>query len=159
MELNTNEINPKSSELKSNLGIKSKLCSDCNKPKGKNGWCKECNAKRFQQDFPNWTSGNEFIDKFIQQKQLDAPYSSRVLEWIPYNELENIEYLDKGGFGTVYKAIWLKGPIIKWSEAEKRWNRYNEYGGDVSIKGLEVALKSLNNSSNLGEEFLKEVRH
>jgi hypothetical protein len=29
------------------------------------------------------------------------------LKWIPYNRFKNVEYLDKGGFSTIYKAIWL----------------------------------------------------
>ena len=105
-------------------------------------WCKECNAKRFQQDFSNWTSGNEFIDKFIQETQLNTIF--QVLKWIPYNRLKNIEYLDKGGFSIVFKAIWLDGPLKEWSN-DGKWI------------GMKVALKSLNNSSNLGKEFLNEV--
>ncbi|UZO10541.1 uncharacterized protein OCT59_002122 [Rhizophagus irregularis] len=42
-------------------------------------------------------SGNAIIDDFIFEKRL---------KWIPYNKFKNVEYLDKGGFGTVYKAIW-----------------------------------------------------
>ncbi len=66
------------------------------------------------------------------------------MKWIPYNRLKNIEYLDKGGFSTVYKAIWLDGCIKEWSN-DGKWI------------GMKVALKSLNNSSNLGKEFLNEV--
>src|ERR1051325_7024837 len=99
------------------------LCPECNKST-KLGWCKQCNAKQLQQDFHKWTSGNEFIDKFIQESQLNAKYSLNVLEWIPYNRLTNVKYLDKGGFSTVYKAIWLDGPITGWDYYEKQqWNR------------------------------------
>ena len=66
------------------------------------------------------------------------------MEWIPYNKLKNIEHLDKGGYSTVYKAIWLDGPIKEWSNVEN-WI------------GMNVALKSFNNLSNLGKEFLNEV--
>ncbi|EXX63936.1 kinase-like domain-containing protein [Rhizophagus irregularis DAOM 181602=DAOM 197198] len=38
------------------------------------------------------------MDNFIFEKGL---------EWIPYNKLKNVEYLNEGGFGTIYKAIWL----------------------------------------------------
>jgi hypothetical protein len=38
------------------------------------------------------------LNKFISEKNL---------KWIPYNKFKNVEYLDKGGFGTIYKAIWL----------------------------------------------------
>ena len=121
--------------------------SECNKPN--TGWCNQCNAKRFQQDFPNWTSGNNYIDNFIQETQLNAQDIGEFLEWIPYNRLTNIKYLAKGGFSTVYKAIWLDG-YISWDYDKKQWGRR---------EGAEVVIKSLNNSSNINEEFLNEVRY
>ncbi|EXX54257.1 kinase-like domain-containing protein [Rhizophagus irregularis DAOM 181602=DAOM 197198] len=30
-----------------------------------------------------------------------------MLRWIPYNKFKNVEYLNEGGFGTIYKATWL----------------------------------------------------
>ncbi len=104
--------------------------------------------KWLQQNFLNWTSGNYFIDKFIQESQLNAQNKSQVLEWIPYNKFKNIEYFDKGGFSIIYKAIWLDGPIHYWNYKDKKWIRYNN---EV------VALKKLNNSSNLNNKFLNEV--
>ncbi|GBC04017.1 hypothetical protein RclHR1_05470008, partial [Rhizophagus clarus] len=72
---------------------------------------------------------NAILDEFILKKQLC---------WIPYNQFKNVEYLDKGGFGIIYKAIWLRRSGKK-----------------------EVALKCLNNlnENNLNEnldEFLNE---
>ncbi|GBC03984.1 hypothetical protein RclHR1_05440002 [Rhizophagus clarus] len=74
-------------------------------------------------------SENVILDKFIEEKRLI---------WIPYNQFKNVEYLDKGGFGIIYKAIWLK-----------------------SGRKKEVALKCLNNlnENNLNEnldKFLNE---
>src|SRR6266540_6236007 len=105
-------------------------------------------CKQFQLNFLNWTSGNEFIDKFIQESQLKFRNNKQVLEWIPYNRFENIEYFDKGGFSTIYNAIWLDGSINNWSYDEKKWIRF---------KNEIVILKSLDKSSNLNEEFLNEV--
>ena len=34
----------------------------------------------------------------------------QIIEWIEYNKFENIEYLAKGGFGTIFKAVWKDGP-------------------------------------------------
>ena len=131
------------------------LCPECNKPNtGLVRWCNHCNAKRFQQDFPNWTSGNNYIDNFIQETQLNARNRWEVLEWIPYNRLTNIKYLAKGGFSTVYYAIWLDGWIYDWDYDKKQWNRY-----PYDSKGYSVVIKSLNNSSNINEEFLNEVRY
>ncbi len=104
--------------------------------------------KWFQQNFLNWTSENDFINKFIQESQLNAQNTNQVLEWIPYNRFKNVEYFDKGGFSTIYKAIWPDGPINYWSYDEKKWIRFNE---------IIVVLKSLDRSSNLNEEFLNEV--
>ena|SRR5436190_2086117 len=129
------------------------LCPECNKPKTFYSWCNQCNAKRFQQEFPNWTSGNNYIDNFIQETQLNAKSLFEVLEWIPYNRLTNIKYLAKGGFSTVYNARWLDGYIESCYYDEKQWTRYNYYG-----EGYPVVIKSLNNSSNINEEFLNEVR-
>src|SRR5438876_11801147 len=53
------------------------LCKNCKQPNtGRytyyQTWCQPCNAKRFQQNFKNWTSGNYYIDKLIQKTQLKA---------------------------------------------------------------------------------------
>jgi hypothetical protein len=37
---------------------------------------------------------------------LDQFISKNKLKWFPYNKFENIEYLDKGGFGVIYKATY-----------------------------------------------------
>ena len=63
------------------------LCPECNKPNTGFRWCNQCNAKRFQQDFPNWTSGNKYIDKFIQDVQLKVRHDYEIIEWIPYDRL------------------------------------------------------------------------
>ena len=143
--------------------MKHGICPDCNEPNTDKNWCKQCNAKRFQQDFHKWTSGNKFIDKFIQESQLNAQHNLHVLEWIPYNRLTNVKYLDKGGFSTVYKAIWLDGYIDKWDYENNQWKRWIDIDSDEDdnniskIKGYEVVLKSLDNSSSLNDEFLNEV--
>ena len=138
-------------ENNNTLGVTSEygLCPECNKPNTWYRWCNQCNAKRFQQDFPNWTSGNNYIDNFIQESQLNAQSFTHVLEWIPYNRLTNIKYLAKGGFSTVYNAIWLDGRI-DWDYDKKQWSRWSND---------KVVIKSLNNSSNINEEFLNEVRY
>ena len=54
-----------------------------------------CNTKFFQQNFKNWSSGNDDIDKFIQDTQLSATHPRKVLEWIPYDRFYDIEYIAK----------------------------------------------------------------
>ncbi len=126
------------------------FCSNCFEPFIDNiyKWCKKCNAKSFEQNFSDWTSENEFINKFIQTTQLNAKDHWDVLEWIPYYRLKNI----KGESSTVYKIIWLDGPIKRWSYDESKWIRYNS-----EIDKCYVELHSLNESSNLSENSLNEV--
>ncbi|POG67529.1 kinase-like domain-containing protein, partial [Rhizophagus irregularis DAOM 181602=DAOM 197198] len=44
-------------------------------------------------------SENAIINDFILKNGL---------KWIPYNKFKNVEYFNEGGFGTIYKATWLK---------------------------------------------------
>ncbi|PKK73588.1 hypothetical protein RhiirC2_740522, partial [Rhizophagus irregularis] len=81
---------------------KNGLCKDCKQPKTDSYWCQLCNATRFQQNFKNWTSGNDEVNKFIQKTQLKAKEYQEILEWIEYDRFEDVEYLAKGGFGTFY---------------------------------------------------------
>ncbi|GBC21851.2 kinase-like domain-containing protein [Rhizophagus irregularis DAOM 181602=DAOM 197198] len=59
------------------------------------------------------------------------------LSWIPYNKFKNVEYLIEGGFGTIYKAIWLRN------------NEDNK----------EVILKCHNNLNENLNEFLNEWKY
>src|ERR1051325_2423575 len=158
--IEANSLDGSNSETESIFGPFYGLCWECDETKTSVSWCQQCNAKRFQQDFPNWTSGNEYIDKFIQETQLNAQRYEEVLEWIPYNRLTNIKYLAKGGFSTVYKAIWLDGRIEEWNHDKNEWIRHKrecDDGNGSEIKGCEVAIKNLDNSSNINDEFLNEV--
>jgi hypothetical protein len=56
------------------------------------------------------------------------------LRWIPYDKFQNVEYYDRGGFGTIFKAVWLS----------KRKDR-------------DVVLKCYNNLNESLDEFLNEV--
>ena len=133
------------------------LCKECKQPNTGSyysyKWCQSCNAKRFQQNFQNWTSGNHNIDEFIQKTQLKARNNYEVMEWVEYNRFENVEYLAKGGFGTTYKAIWNDGCIESWDSENNQWKRYKE-----NQEGHPVALKCLHNSQDITAEFLREVK-
>ncbi|GBB86717.1 hypothetical protein RclHR1_01310013 [Rhizophagus clarus] len=138
------------------------LCTECKKPNTWINWCMECYSKKFRQNFCNWTSGNEHIDKFIQESQLNANCDYELLEWIPYDRLSDITFLAKGGFGVIYEAIWLDGRIINWDTEKQDWKRkdtniyQNENLKSNRKNGFWVILKSLNNSLNINEDFLNE---
>ncbi|RHZ77792.1 hypothetical protein Glove_173g54 [Diversispora epigaea] len=96
-------------------------CSECYQDNTGRNWCHPCNAKQFQNEFDNWTSEDKEIDKFIQQTQLNANKYQGIIEWIPFGRLENVTYLAKGGFGSVYKANWLDG-FIKFARKKNGTN-------------------------------------
>ncbi|RIB02817.1 kinase-like domain-containing protein [Gigaspora rosea] len=59
-----------------------------------------------------WTSGNKDIDNYIKGFQLAATEYENVIEWIPFDKLDNFQKIGEGGFGSVYSAIWSSGKRI-----------------------------------------------
>lgn len=103
------------------------LCSECNQPNTGEKWCQSCNSKRFKENFTNWTSSKLEIDQFIQKYHLEATGADKFLEWIPYQQFTDVEFLAEGGFGKVYKAKWTEGNISYWDINNKQWNREKDY--------------------------------
>ncbi|CAB4443804.1 unnamed protein product [Rhizophagus irregularis] len=131
-------------ETKNYIMILNNKCKKCNSI---------CNAIHFQHKFIDWTSGNNDIDKFIQETQLSEHASNirirNALEWVPYDRFYDIKYIAKGGFGKVYRANWIDGYLVNWDDENKNWMRYNQ--------NMFVALKSLDNSKNVTLEFMNEI--
>ncbi|RHZ80122.1 hypothetical protein Glove_139g353 [Diversispora epigaea] len=121
-----------------------KICPECNQKYTSYVWCMPCNSKHFQNDFNNWTSGNDKIDKFIQDAQLNANYYSDVIEWIPYDRFKDVKQIGKGGFGTIHYAMWIDGFIDEWDIENQQWKRYQD-------DELKVALKKFDNFVNFND--------
>ncbi|RIA94418.1 kinase-like domain-containing protein [Glomus cerebriforme] len=110
-------------------------------------WCKPCQINNLKENFINWTSGNEKIDNFIHEMQLKINnYDDIVIEWILFDQFNDIKEVGEGGFSTVYSAIWKDGPLY-YNKFE--WNRDSN---------KTVALKYLQNSQDITNEFLNEVK-
>ena len=90
------------------------ICGECNEPGTGEEWCRDCNAKRLEGNFKNWTSGNKNIDEFIQQSQINAVHRKKCLEWIPFEKFQEVDYITRGGFGKIYSAKWSEGFIRYW---------------------------------------------
>jgi hypothetical protein len=112
--------------------------------------CKSvCSSIHFQQNFKNWTSGNNDIDKFIQSTHLSAHNKiSDALEWIPYERFYEIRSIAEDEFG-VYRANWIDGNISYWDNANQTWIR--------NKPNIFVVLKILNNPANITSEFINKV--
>ncbi|RHZ64770.1 hypothetical protein Glove_320g52 [Diversispora epigaea] len=130
-----------------------KICPECNQEYVNfYGWCKPCYSKHFQNDFNNWTSGNDKIDKFIQDAQLNANYHLELIEWIPYDKFKDVKQIGKGGFGTIHYARWIDGVIRTWDNENQQWKRDREYCE-------EVALKKFDNFVNLNDVLNEMAIH
>jgi hypothetical protein len=125
-----------------------KICYKCLLPNTGDYWCNKCNSKRLQDKFGDWSSSNELIDEFIKRKQLEALNMKEIIEWIPFDRLQDPEIIGQGGFGTAFKATWVDGFIFRWNCKENKWERYSK----------EVCLKRLDKSHAISQEFLREVR-
>src|SRR2546429_1831243 len=123
------------------------ICEECNQPGTGEYWCQPCNAKRFKENFKNWTSGNKDIDELIQYSQLNAVHYTKCLEWIPFEKFQNVTYITRGGFDKIYSADWPNGFIFYWDIGTQKWKR----------ESRKVALKSLDNTSDISKDFLNEV--
>ncbi|RIB20862.1 kinase-like domain-containing protein [Gigaspora rosea] len=105
---------------------------------------------KFKKEFHDWTSGNHDIDQLIQQTQLNVMKAQDIIEWIPFNKFANLKYLAKGGFGTVFKALWIDGYIIGLNGMKNEWKRRSQ---------MDVCLKSLDNSKNVKRAFIEEIEN
>ncbi|EXX55788.1 kinase-like domain-containing protein [Rhizophagus irregularis DAOM 181602=DAOM 197198] len=96
-----------------------------------------------------WINGNEKIDDFIQERQLNIGfYNDVVFEWIPYNQFNEIKETGKNGSITVYSAIWKNGPLY-----------YSRYTEDIRDSNKEVALKCLYNLQNPVDFLINEAKN
>ena len=125
-----------------------KNCSYCNKPFTEELWCKECDPFRV---IEGWTSGNNDIDKFIKDTIYDARNGSRFLECVPFDRFEDINQIGVGGFAKVYSATWTDGNSEYYKDDDGSWKKNKLYT-------KKVALKRLNESQNMSDKYLNEVR-
>ncbi|UZO14401.1 uncharacterized protein OCT59_005858 [Rhizophagus irregularis] len=110
-------------------------------------WCKLCQINNLKTNFINWTSSNEKIIELIQEMRLKIRnYDDIIVEWIPYNQFNDIKEIDKNNCNIIYSAIWMDGPL-KYNQEE--WKR---------IPNKKVALKCFYNSQNISNEFLNKVK-
>ncbi|RIB02722.1 kinase-like domain-containing protein [Gigaspora rosea] len=116
-------------------------CEHCNRDNTSPAWCQTCDP---QKTVEGWTSGNKNIDDCIKEFQLNSIAYESVIEWIPFNRLENIQKISDDKFGNVFQATWLDGKrlILKYNKR----SRSPSYM--VELKGLFDSRKSLKEFTN-----------
>ena len=120
-------------------------CLNCYRYNTDYSWCQSCDPQLLT---VGWTSSDETIDEIIKSTQLEVTKydNSYYLQWIPYDELKNIEKIDEGDFATIYNATWVNG--CKYID---------QLSKERIIKDRDVALKKLHNSQSVSDVFLNEV--
>jgi hypothetical protein len=132
--------------------IKSKIyekCNECNKRRPLNESHQICHiCYRMKTIFK--PSGNKIIDDFIRYTQINFIKAEGKMEFVPYDQFKNIEFIAEGGFSKIYKATWIDGPI--------NWHELNNDKISRSPNHT-VVLKKLNNSKNITSKDLNEVTY
>ncbi|RIA98825.1 kinase-like domain-containing protein [Glomus cerebriforme] len=124
--------------------------------------CNECNKKRTTLDDSHQIchvcyktktlfkpSGNKVIDDFIRHSQINYVKEDGKMEFVPYDQFKNIEFIAEGGFSKIFKATWIDGPKNNWSKKKQSYSREQNYA---------VVLKKLNNSKDIKSKDLNELK-
>ncbi|RHZ80393.1 hypothetical protein Glove_136g68 [Diversispora epigaea] len=128
--------------------VEKQHCNNCQNWHQATQYCEFCVRKYLKNDFGNWTSGNNEIDKLIQECQKKTIAPDIVIEWIEYDQFMNIEHLTEGGCATIYTATWKDGHYIKWNAERQILERFGR---------RKIVLKRLNNSNNNNAHWFQEV--
>ncbi len=124
--------------------------------------CEKCYQMIIEEDFKNWTSGNQELDIVIRESQLNAKKSNGMfLEVIPFSGFGKLEKIGEGGFSIIYlgnkpgtryqeNSYFYNESILNWREFELDLIYLRDYG--------RVALKSfIKSDSNFIANLAKEV--
>jgi hypothetical protein len=130
-----------------NSGVR-RVCENCNQECLATLYCEYCIRNYLKARFSNWSSGNNDIDNLIQKCQLETIDPEMIIEWIPYNNLENINYLTEGGFSKIYTAIWISGGYYEWDSEKQQLERFVNHS---------VVLKELENVESASQSWFEEV--
>ncbi|RIB05375.1 kinase-like domain-containing protein [Gigaspora rosea] len=128
-------------------------------------FCCHCNCKRKVIGYPRTicrsnslpnrpfpSCGNEDIDAFIEntmpKEESKTEYCDYFLEWIPYSHIKLIKNdpIAEGNYSRVFIGEW------------KPLEQGGEVVDDKELINIDIALKVLKESENLGSEFLNEFK-
>ena len=134
-------------KVQDNEGTK-RICENCSQECLATLYCELCVRNYLKANFSNWSSGNDYIDNLIKKCQMETLDPGGVIEWIPYNNLQNIKYLTEGGCSKIYTANWIDGGYYEWDSKEQQLKKFGSQN---------VVLKRLKNVGNASKSWLDEV--
>ncbi|EXX60006.1 polo kinase CDC5 [Rhizophagus irregularis DAOM 197198w] len=135
-------------KITNNSGTR-RICENCNQKCLATLYCEYCVQNYLKAKFSSWTSGNNDIDNLIQKCQSEALTPNNIIEWIPYNNLQSIEYLTKGGFSEIYTATWVDGRYEDWDSRKQQLKRFGEH---------DAVLKRLENVESANQSWFEEAK-
>ncbi|RIA90984.1 kinase-like domain-containing protein [Glomus cerebriforme] len=126
-----------------------RICENCKEECLATLYCENCIRYFLKNNFSNWSSGNDNIDQLIQYCQTKTLTPYNIIEWIPYDTLENIKYMTKGGYSEIYSADWNGGKYYEWDSKDQSLKR----------KGTsKVILKKLKNVENADKNWFEQAK-
>ncbi|GES79161.1 kinase-like domain-containing protein [Rhizophagus clarus] len=126
-----------------------RTCENCEQKCLATLHCEYCVQNYLKDNFSNWASGNNDIDNLIKNCQIETLHPQMIVEWIPYNNLQDIVYLTTGGFSKIYTATWIDGRYKEWDTKEQKLIRF---GRQV------VVLKTLENVESASQNWFEEAK-
>ncbi|CAG8637816.1 15804_t:CDS:2, partial [Acaulospora morrowiae] len=121
-------------------------CSGCNKAKSLKyenvDLCTSCHSAQFQ----SVNSGNSDVDNLIKATQKNNIQFR--LEWISFEDFEDVQMVAEGGFSIISTATWIKGRVKGYSKG-----KFNRTGP------ITIVLKALKDSQNINSAFIKELQN
>jgi hypothetical protein len=140
-------------DLNQTTGNKRKIkCSECKKTRviyENRQTCQIC--YNIMTKLKPRSSGNKVIDDFMRYTRNNYIRGEGRMEFVPYDQFKNIEFIAEGGFSKIYKATWVDGPI--------KWDGINYDNWSIARdENYTVVLKKLNNSKNITPKDLNEVQ-
>lgn len=147
---NENQQGIELDEFQDKRNVENGTCKNRKKFNTAKAWCQSCDPKKLIQEFMG--TGNEALDEFFKDLWLLTDCYTGVIEWIPFEDFNDMQEIGRGGFSTVYSAILSNG--LKEIKADEN-GKYV-----IQSRGLpkKLALKNLTNSQNLSDDFLKEIK-
>jgi hypothetical protein len=98
-------------------------CKRCGLQFTDHDWCHKCEARKFQENFSSWTSGNKELDEIIRNSQLNAKNYNKYFEWINFNRIKNKKHFTQDSHRKIYNATWLDGIRELWDDISQQWVR------------------------------------
>lgn len=126
-----------------------RICETCEKSCLATFYCEHCIRNYLQTKFSSWTSRNVDIDNLVQKCQTETLAPDNIIEWIPYNHLQNVTYMTKGGCSEIYSADWIDGCYNGWNTEQQQLTRSGT---------CKIVLKILENVENADRSWFEEVR-